>query len=174
LRPFDVHLHYTDPRRLPLLVENELGLTYHASLEAMLSGCDVVAIHSTLHEGTARLFDADMIERMQRGAYLVNTSAAAICDLDAVGQALASGRLAGFASDSGFVGLASGQLVRNAGATLSAQARYAAGVREVLESWFDHVPIRARYLILDRGRPTATGIRFYGIGGHGMTSVRRL
>ncbi|HEY1414157.1 MAG TPA: NAD(P)-dependent oxidoreductase, partial [Rhodopila sp.] len=62
MRPFDVRLHYTDPRRLPLLVENELGLTYHPTAAAMAPVCDVVAIHSPLHAATARLFDTEMFE----------------------------------------------------------------------------------------------------------------
>ena len=35
------------------------------------------------------------------------------------------------------------------GSSLSAQARYAAGVREILECWFDGRPIREEYLIVD-------------------------
>src|SRR5437773_5278713 len=37
------------------------------------------------------------------------------------------------------------------GSSLSAQTRYAAGAREVLECWFDGRPIREEYLIVDRG-----------------------
>jgi formate dehydrogenase len=62
-----------------------------------------------------------------------------------------------------------------AGATLSAQARYAAGVREVLECWFAGEPIRARYLIIDRGEPTAVGARSYGLAApSGAASPRRI
>jgi formate dehydrogenase len=166
LRPFDVRLHYTDPRRLPSLVESELGLTYHPSVAAMASVCDVVSIHSPLNGGTAALFDAAMIGRMKRGAYLVNTSAGAICDPGAVADALNSGRLAGYATDADYPPPASGIPERAAGSTLSAQARYAAGTREVLESWFSGEPIRAEYLIIDRGRPTRIGSRSYGIVPH--------
>ena len=163
LRPFDVRLHYADPRRLPLLVENELGLIYHARTEDMVRACDVVAIHSPLNSATTGLFGTEMIGRMKRGAYLINTSAAAICESDAVAQALNAGRLAGFASDTIGAPSASGLDAHAGGATLSAQARYAAGVREVLECWFANEPIRARYLMIDRGQPTAAGIRSYGI-----------
>src|SRR5690348_4612526 len=41
LKPFDVHLHYTDKYRLPPAVENELGLTYHATVESLAEICDV-------------------------------------------------------------------------------------------------------------------------------------
>lgn len=38
------------------------------------------------------------------------------------------------------------------GSSLSAQARYAAGTREILESWFAGRPIRDEYQIVD-GEP---------------------
>jgi formate dehydrogenase len=160
LRPFDVRLHYTDAKRLPLAVEDDLRLIYHPNTTAMVPICDVVSIHSPLREGTARLFDTDMIGHMKRGAYLVNTARSDICDPDAIGRALETGRLAGYASDTL---LLPETPARIAGSTLSAQARYAAGVREVLECWFDGVPIRGDYLIVDRGRLTGHGARTYGL-----------
>jgi formate dehydrogenase len=48
--------------------------------------------------------------------------------------------------------------------TLSAQARYAAGVREILECWLGARPIRDEYLILDKGRLAGTGARSYTVG----------
>ena len=39
------------------------------------------------------------------------------------------------------------------GTSLSAQARYTAGVQEVLECWFEHRPMREEYLIVDGGKP---------------------
>src|SRR3954452_10818092 len=41
LKPFDVDLHYTDRHRLPEAVEQELGVTYHPTVESMLGVCDV-------------------------------------------------------------------------------------------------------------------------------------
>ena len=160
LRPFDVRLHYTDPRRLPLAVEDDLRLIYHPNAAAMVPMCDVVSIHSPLNNETARLFDMDMIGRMKRGAYLVNTARSEICDRDAVGRALETGQLAGYAADTQ---LLPDTPARIAGSTLSAQARYAGGTREVLECWFDGVPIRHDYLIIDRGRLTGLGARSYGM-----------
>jgi formate dehydrogenase len=162
LRPFDVRLHYTDPRRLPLAVENQFGLTYHSSTPAMLPSCDVVTIHSPLNTGTARLFDADMIARMKRGAYLINTARGGICDPVAVADGLKTGRLAGYAADIDGQPFPAAVAVHIAGASLSAQARYAAGTREVLECWFDGVPIRDDYLIVDRGNLTRLGKLSYG------------
>ena len=42
------------------------------------------------------------------------------------------------------------------GTTLSAQARYAAGTREILECWFEDRPIREEYLIVDSGKLAGT------------------
>ncbi len=74
LKPFDVHLHYTDRHRLPDEVERELGVTFHESAADMVPHCDVVTINAPLHPETENLFDETMIARMKRGAYLVNTA----------------------------------------------------------------------------------------------------
>jgi hypothetical protein len=50
------------------------------------------------------------------------------------------------------------------GTTLSAQARYAAGVREILECWFAGRPIRDEYLIVDGGKLAGTGAHSYTRG----------
>ena len=36
LKPFDVGLHYTDRHRLPAEVEQELGVTFHPSVESLV------------------------------------------------------------------------------------------------------------------------------------------
>jgi formate dehydrogenase len=50
------------------------------------------------------------------------------------------------------------------GTSLSAQARYAAGVREILECWFDGRPIRNEYLIVDAGKLAGVGAHSYTAG----------
>lgn len=47
------------------------------------------------------------------------------------------------------------------GSTLSAQARYAAGTREILECYFNGKPIRDEYLIVDGGALAGVGARSY-------------
>lgn len=49
-----------------------------------------------------------------------------------------------------------GMTAHVSGATLFAQARYAAGTREILESWLVSEPIRDEYLIVDRGNSLAS------------------
>ncbi len=175
LKPFDVKLHYTDRHRLPGYVERDLGLTYHPDAAAMVPACDVVTINAPLHPETEHLFDDAMIGTMKRGAYLVNTARGKICDRDAVARALESGRLAGYAGDVWFPQPPPkdhpwrtmphhGMTPHTSGTSLSAQARYAAGVREILECWFEGKPIRDEYLIVDAGKLAGTGAHSYSAG----------
>ncbi len=175
LKPFEVGLHYFDRHRLPADVEQELGVTYHADVESMLSVCDVVTINAPLHPETEHLFDDALIGKMKRGAYLVNTARGKICDRDAVVRALESGQLAGYAGDVWFPQPAPkdhpwrtmphhGMTPHTSGSSLSAQARYAAGTREILECWFDERPIREEYLIVDGGKLAGAGAHSYSAG----------
>jgi formate dehydrogenase len=175
LAPFDVGLHYTDRHRLAEEVESELGATFHDSTEEMVGVCDVVTINAPLHPETENLFDAQMLGRMKRGAYLVNTARGKICDRDAVARALESGRLAGYAGDVWFPQPAPqdhpwrtmphhGMTPHISGTSLSAQARYAAGTREILECFFAGRPIRDEYLIVDGGALAGAGAHSYSPG----------
>ena len=76
LKPFDMHLHYTDRHRLPEAVEKELGLAWHPNVEDMVKVCDVVTINAPLHPETENLFNDKLLAKMKRGAYLVNTARA--------------------------------------------------------------------------------------------------
>jgi formate dehydrogenase len=175
LKPFDVKLHYTDRHRLPDTVEKELGLTFHPTAEDMVKVCDVVTINAPLHPETENLFDAKLIAKMKRGAYLINTARGKICNRDAVAEALKSGQLAGYAGDVWFPQPAPqdhpwrtmphhGMTPHTSGTSLSAQTRYAAGTREILECWFEHRPIREEYLIVDGGKLAGAGAHSYSAG----------
>jgi formate dehydrogenase len=175
LRPFDVRLRYTDRHRLAPEIEDELGLVFHPSAGSLVRDCDVVTINAPLHPETEGLFDDSLIGEMKRGSYLVNTARGKICDRDAVVQALETGRLAGYAGDVWFPQPAPadhpwrtmphhGMTPHVSGSSLSAQARYAAGVREILECWFEDRPIRDEYLIVDGGRLAGAGAHSYSAG----------
>lgn len=172
LAPFDVGLHYYDKYRLPSEVEAELNLTHHESVQEMLPHLDVVTINAPLHPETRGLFDDELLSTMKRGAYLINTARALIVDRDAVVRALESGQLAGYAGDVWYPQPAPadhpwrtmpyhGMTPHISGSSLSAQTRYAAGTREILESYFEGSPIRDEYLIVDGGALAGTGARSY-------------
>ena len=175
LKPFEVGLHYTERHRLPEQVEEELGATFHPTVESLVEACDVVTINAPLHPETENLFDAEMLGRMKRGAYLINTARGKICDRDAVAAACESGQLAGYAGDVWFPQPPPrdhpwrsmphhGMTPHISGTSLSAQARYAAGTREILECFLEGRPIREEYLIVEGGKLAGAGAHSYSEG----------
>ncbi len=175
LKPFDVNLHYLDRHRLPESVEKELNLTYHDSLESLTKVCDVVTLNCPLHPETEHMINAQTLKNFKRGAYLINTARGKLCDREAIVQALENGQLAGYAGDVWFPQPApkdhpwrtmphEGMTPHISGSTLSAQARYAAGTREILESYFEGRPIRDEYLIVQSGQLAGAGAHSYSKG----------
>jgi formate dehydrogenase len=121
------------------------------------------------------LFNDALIAKMKHGAYLVNTARGKICDRDAVVRALKSGQLAGYAGDVWFPQPAprdhpwrtmpfEAMTPHISGSSLSAQARYAAGVREILECWAEGRAIRSEYLIVQGGKLAGAGAHSYSAG----------
>lgn len=175
LKPFDVGLHYLDRHRLPEAVEKELNLTHHTSLESLTRVCDVVTLNCPLHPETEHMINEKSLKNFKRGAYLINTARGKLCDRDAIVQALESGQLAGYAGDVWFPQPAPvdhpwrsmphhGMTPHISGTSLSAQTRYAAGTREILECYFDKRPIRDEYLIVQDGRLAGVGAHSYSAG----------
>ena len=172
LKPFGVHLHYTDRFRLPEDVERDLGLTFHESLEDMIGEIDVLTVHSPLTDETRGILNDDLLGRMRRGSYIVNPARGGIADRDAIVRALESGRLAGYAGDVWYPQPAppehpwrsmphQGMTPHTSGTSLPSQARYAAGVREILEDFLAGRAIRDEYTIVAAGAYAGTGAKSY-------------
>lgn len=175
LKPFGVGLHYLDRHRLPRAVEEELDLTYHDNLESLVKVSDVVTLNCPLHPETEHMINEKTLKFFKRGSYLVNTARGKLVDRDALVGALESGQLAGYAGDVWFPQPpAKDHPWRTAphhaltphisGTSLSAQTRYAAGVREILESYFDTRPIRNEYLVVQGGKLAGVGAHSYSEG----------
>ncbi len=175
LKPFDMKLHYLDRHRLPESVEKELNLTHHSSLESLTRVCDVVTLNCPLHPETEHMINAKSLASFKRGAYLINTARGKLCDTKAIAEALKSGQLAGYAGDVWFPQPAPadhpwrsmphhGMTPHISGTSLSAQARYAAGTREILECYFEGRPIRNEYLIVQGGKLAGVGAHSYSAG----------
>jgi formate dehydrogenase len=172
LKPFDLHLHYTDPHRLSPEIEKGLGLTFHPDAESLVRAVDIVNLQMPLYPSTEHFFNNRMFAHMKRGAYLINTARGKLVERDAVVRALQSGQLAGYAGDVWFPQPApkdhpwrtmpyNGMTPHISGTSLSAQARYAAGTLEILQSFYDGTPIRDEYLIVDSGVLAGTGAQSY-------------
>jgi len=76
----------------------KLGVTL-VPLEEIWARADVISLHVPLTDQTRHLVDARALERMKKGALLVNCARGGIIDEQALAQALASGHLGGAALD---------------------------------------------------------------------------
>jgi len=175
LHPFDCELHYTDRHRLPVEMEEKYNLQYWGNWKDMVQEMDVVTLNCPLHPETEHMINASTINLFKRGAYLVNTARGKLCERDVIAQALHEGQLAGYAGDVWFPQPPPvdhpwrsmpwhGMTPHTSGTTLSAQARYAAGVREILECFLAGKPIREEYQIVSGGRLAGTGAHSYSEG----------
>ncbi|MCI4347110.1 MAG: NAD-dependent formate dehydrogenase [Thermoplasmata archaeon] len=162
LKPFDVRIYYYDNRRLTTAEEQVLGARY-LPFDALLPICDALSINAPLTPVTDRLFNRERLARMKRGAYLVNTARGRIVDTDALVEALRSGHIAGYAGDVWYPQPAAkdhpwrtmphhAMTPHVSGTTLEAQKRYADGIRDCLERYFDGRPIERDFLIAEKGK----------------------
>lgn len=175
MHPFDVKLHYTDRHRLPAEVEKELNLTYHSDWKEMAKVVDVLTLNCPLHPETEHMVNEETLKLMKRGVYIVNTARGKLCDRDALRAAVESGHVAGYAGDVWFPQPPpanhpwrdmpfQAMTPHTSGTSLSAQTRYAAGVREILECHFENRAIRDEYLIVQGGGLAGTGAHSYSEG----------
>lgn len=174
LKPFDVKLIYTQRHQLPEDVEKQLGATFVPDVKDLAKVVDVAVLCAPLHAQTYHMFDDDLIATMKRGAYIVNDSRGELVDRDAIVRALKSGHLAGYSGDVWYPQPApadhpwrtmpnQAMIPHMSGTSLSAQARYAAGTREILEDFFENKPIRPAYLIAKGGQLAGVGAKSYTV-----------
>ncbi|WP_078612648.1 D-isomer specific 2-hydroxyacid dehydrogenase family protein [Streptomyces canus] len=71
----------------------------YVSLDDLLHLSDIVTLHAPLTTETHHLLDRQRIERMKRGAFIVNTGRGSLIDTEALVSALEGGRLGGAALD---------------------------------------------------------------------------
>jgi C-terminal binding protein len=79
--------------------DKTLGIRRVESLEDLFRQAAVLSLHCPLTAETRHLVNAESLEWLQRGAYLVNTARGGVVDTAAIPAALASGRLAGAGID---------------------------------------------------------------------------
>lgn len=91
-RGFDMPVHYHNRRRLP--PEQEQGATFHADPADLLAVSDFLSINCPSSPETVRFLNAERIEMLPEGAFVVNTARGNIVDDEALIAALRSGRVA--------------------------------------------------------------------------------
>jgi phosphonate dehydrogenase len=95
---FVLKIVYYDQRPLPEDEERALRLT-RVTLPELLGTSDFVVLALPLNPNTLHLINAETLEIMKPGSFLINPSRGSVVDETAVAQALAQGRLQGYAAD---------------------------------------------------------------------------
>ena len=98
-RGFGLSIHYHNRRRLPKVVEEELGATWHDDLDAMIGDIDIVSVNCPHTAETHHLLDTRRLGMLAPHVYLINIARGEIVDEAALIDALESGRLAGAGLD---------------------------------------------------------------------------
>lgn len=96
-RGFEMHIIAFDPV-VSFDRAAQLGVEI-LPLEEVVAHSDIVSVHVPLVDSNRNLINAEMIQRMQPGAYLINASRGGIVDEAALLEALNSGHIAGAALD---------------------------------------------------------------------------
>jgi C-terminal binding protein len=97
-KAFGFRVVFFDPH-LPNGVELGLGVERAGSLDALLTQTDTLSIHTPLTPETRGLIGARELALLPAGAVVINTARGPIVDIDALGEALQSGHLAGVGID---------------------------------------------------------------------------
>ncbi|TIC71848.1 NAD-dependent formate dehydrogenase [Wallemia mellicola] len=155
LQPFDPkELLYYDYQALPEAAAKKVGARRVEDLKEFLGQLDILTINAPLHEGTYHLINKETLGYMKPGAWIVNTARGAICDAQAIKDALASGHLNGYGGDvwdqqpapanhplrSAINNMGGGNAMTAhiSGTSLDSQERYARGVKEILDNYFNN------------------------------------
>lgn len=97
LQPFGVTILACDR-----VVDEEFFSTYGVtavSPEELWARAEVLTVHLPLNSTTEGLYDADALDQLRSGAYVVNTARGRIFDEDALAERLTDGRIAAAAFD---------------------------------------------------------------------------
>ena len=97
LRHFGVKFLICDPY-LSDERKAELGIETH-DLKTVMSGSDVVTVHTPLNDETRQLINAETLSWMKPTGYLVNTSRGGMVDHEALAEVLRAGKIAGAGID---------------------------------------------------------------------------
>lgn len=77
----------------------EHGVERCDSMEELLSGADVISLHTNLTEETHHLVNKESIAKMREGVIIINCARGELVEVDAMVEALRSGRVAGYGTD---------------------------------------------------------------------------
>ncbi|BDW94438.1 D-glycerate dehydrogenase [Thalassospira tepidiphila] len=90
-RGFDMDIHYYNRRQLP--ADQEMGATYHDSIDGLLPHCDFLSLHCPSTPETRGMVNEDFIAKLPDGAIIVNTARGDVVNDQDLIAALKSGKL---------------------------------------------------------------------------------
>jgi D-3-phosphoglycerate dehydrogenase/C-terminal binding protein len=79
--------------------DKALGIRRASTFEDLLGQVNILTLHCPLTTATHHLVNEKTLQKLSKGAYLINTARGAIVDTSAIPDAIATGRLAGAAFD---------------------------------------------------------------------------
>jgi lactate dehydrogenase-like 2-hydroxyacid dehydrogenase len=91
-RGFDMEVHYFNRTRLPADQEN--GATYHDSIDALLPHCQFLSLHCPSTAETRGMVNTTLLQKLPKGAILINTARGDVVNDTDLITALKSGHLA--------------------------------------------------------------------------------
>ena len=97
-KAFEMRVIAMDPFFTPQKA-NELGIEFAEKFDDMLPQIDFLTVHTPLNEQTKGMFGKKELERIKKGAKLINCARGGIYDLDTLVEGMKSGRLGGVALD---------------------------------------------------------------------------
>jgi formate dehydrogenase len=161
LKNFNVKLLYYGRHRKEKL--DELGVEFHNDLDTFLGQLDICTINIPLSDKTRGMFNAEVIGKLKKGAYLINNARGAIVDAQAVVDAVKSGQLKGYSGDvwdpqpppedhPWWKMPKNAMTAHTSGTTLDAQRRYRDGVLHMLDCFLQDKDFEEDFYIVKGGK----------------------
>ena len=98
-RACGLQIHYHNRKRVPPLIEEELGATYWESLDQMLARMDIISVNCPHTPATYHLLSARRLKLLRPEAYIVNTARGEVIDENALIRMIAADEIAGAGLD---------------------------------------------------------------------------
>lgn len=154
LKPFNVTIQHYDP-----INQKDNENSRFVEFEEFVKTSDAITIHAPLTPSTDNLFNEDVLNKMKKGSYLVNTARGKIVNTQALVNAVNSGQIQGYAGDVWYPQPApadhpwrtmprNGMTIHYSGMTLESQKRIEDGVKDILNRFFNNEPFQDKDVIV--------------------------
>lgn len=158
LKPFNVTIQHYDP-----INQKDNENSRFVEFEEFVKTSDAITIHAPLTPSTDNLFNEDVLNKMKKGSYLVNTARGKIVNTQALVNAVNSGQIQGYAGDVWYPQPApadhpwrtmprNGMTIHYSGMTLESQKRIEDGVKDILNRFFNNEPFQDKDVIVSSGK----------------------